>query len=230
MRKKLTEEERSERNIRLEQEKTSLFSKFEGVNKICSVCKKEKPSLEFNLHSKKYPLILKPYCKICQKDYDEKYKRSYTGLITQMYKSLKSSTVSRGHKEVGFSKEEFTEWLGKNGYDLIHRYWEESGFDRFKRPSVDRLDDQRHYYLENIRLTTWFANDKKYKESVKIPLIVTNIRTKNKIECESLKEASVILGIHPRTVKKYADNGKLVKGLYKITYNKLKNLDYDTNN
>lgn len=168
-------------------------------SKICSKCLLEKIVTEFNLHSTKYP-ILKPYCKSCQKEYDNYYIKTPHGLITSLYKSLKSSSKSRKHPMPLFSKDEFIDWLYKNDYSTIYTNWVLSKYDRNKRPSVDRLEDNKNYFFKNMRLVTWEENDKKYKDSVKIPVIVLDLEDNSLKRYESVRFTSRELGINNCTI------------------------------
>lgn len=101
--------------------------------KVCSKCQIYKEQNEFNRHSIKYPL-LKPYCKACQKIYDSEYRKSHDGLITELFKSLKSSSKSRRHTEINFCKLEFVEWLKQNNYQSIYNDGEIKTLKDFLRP------------------------------------------------------------------------------------------------
>ena len=184
--------------------------------KNCSKCNLYKHSTEFNLHSKK-KAILKPYCKKCQKIYDDWYQKTYSGLITQMYKSLKSSSKSRGHNPPNFEKEDFKKWLLENNYDIIYSEWELSGYNRWKKPSVDRLEDTKSYCFSNMRLVTWFENDKKHKDFVKYPIIIENVNTGEKVEYESINFAARTLQANSSSLKKCITSNKIYKDLYKVT-------------
>jgi len=181
--------------------------------KICNKCNLEKLNNEFNLHSTKYP-ILKPYCKSCQKEYDDYYSKTPHGLITSLYKSLKSSTKSRKHPPIMFLKDEFIGWLYKNDYLSLYTEWVLSNYDRGKRPSVDRLEDDKHYFFENMRLITWEENDKKYKDSVKIPIITLDLSDNSLISYESVRFASRVLDINNCTILHNLDSENVINNRY----------------
>jgi len=189
-------------------------------NKTCSKCSLEKNESEFNLYSSKNP-ILKSYCKVCQKEYDEYYARTPHGLITSLYKSLKSSSKTRKHAPPAFSKVDFTEWLYKNNYSEIYKEWVMSNYDRDKRPSVDRLRDDLSYFFDNMRLITWKENDKKYKDSVKIPIEVINLENSCSQSFESVRFASRVLSVNNCTILYNLDSGNVINNKY--IFKKLQN-------
>ena len=185
------------------------------ILKVCSKCKLNKEVSEYNLHSKKKG-IPKPYCKSCQKIYDDWYMKSYNGLITTLFKSMKSSTNRRGHSKPTFTKEDFRDWLSKNNYEALYNDWAKSGFDRYKRPSVDRLDDTKTYIFENMQLTNWFENDKKYKDTVKIPIKLIDIITGEELEFESVRYAARKLGLNSSSLSRSLRLGVTCYNKYKV--------------
>ena len=90
--------------------------------------------------------------------YSGSYERTEKGVIRVIYKTQKSNSKRRGHNPPTYTKEELKEWLYKNGFKKLYDEWVSSGYDKIKKPSVDRIDDFKSYSFENIRLTTWGAN------------------------------------------------------------------------
>ena len=94
-----------------------------------------------------------------------KYKRTFKGFLNQIYNSQTASSKKRGHAPSEYSKEELGLWLkGHKDFQQLWGDWVLSDYEKYKRPSVDRLDDNKGYSFDNIRLVTWRVNqDAGYK-------------------------------------------------------------------
>jgi len=65
----------------------------------------------------------------------------------------------RGHLNPTYSLNELRDWLfSQDEFHKIYDEWVESGYDRWKRPSCDRLDDYKPYSLDNMRIVSWRDN------------------------------------------------------------------------
>lgn len=78
-----------------------------------------------------------------------------------MYRTMLSNSKLRGHDNPSFSISEFRDWLNNNNFISLLERWEGLGGDKYEKPSIDRLDDEKGYSFENIRLVTWGENEKK---------------------------------------------------------------------
>ena len=79
-----------------------------------------------------------------------------------MYAHQRGSSKSRNHKLPSYSKEQFAEWVTtRPNFKTLYVRWVRSGYDKMKRPSVDRLEDSKGYSFDNIRLVTWEINNNK---------------------------------------------------------------------
>jgi len=57
---------------------------------------------------------------------------------------------------------ELQEWLeNQPNFETMFKQWEESGFDKELTPSIDRLDNNRSYELDNIQLVMWEENNRR---------------------------------------------------------------------
>lgn len=52
-------------------------------------------------------------------------------------------------------------------FDALYLNWINSGYDKWKKPSCDRIDDYKGYSFDNIRLVTWQDNKDKTHEDMK---------------------------------------------------------------
>ncbi len=68
-------------------------------------------------------------------------------------------------------------------FDPLYNLWLLSGFNRWERPSLDRIDDDVHYMLSNIQVMTAYDNLKKVSHQPK------PIRRSDGKEYESIIEA-----------------------------------------
>lgn len=150
--------------------------------KECSKCKEVKPVIEFCKSSRnKSGLYSK--CKSCQKEYrnvnkeeikiknKERYNKNKGEILrkTKEYKLKKKSCPkaflnqlynSMYHRrKVDFSKKLFIEFylINKVFLELFDCYVN-SGFNKMLAPSIDRIDDYRHYTWANTRMVTWKEN------------------------------------------------------------------------
>ena len=94
-----------------------------------------------------------------------------------------------------------------------YKKYEISNFDRYEKPSVDRLDDTLGYTLANMRLTNWRENDSKYKDSVKQKVYLFKDG-----EClgeyESLRALARDMGMNSASVNKHFRNNTCFNGYY----------------
>lgn len=126
--------------------------------KICKDCNIEKPKTEF--------YGVQNECKICtrlrvkknQEKVGSAYDNSEKGVIRVIYKTQKRHQKLRGHGEIAYTKKQLEDWLYENGFSEKYQEWKNSGFDKNKKPSIDRINDNFGYSFENIRLVTWLEN------------------------------------------------------------------------
>jgi len=128
--------------------------------KTCRVCREIKESSEFR---KKRNI-----CKECEKQYHIEYRKTKDGLINSIYDNQKRTSKKRGHQHPTYTKEELKKWLFKQ--DLFHELydlWVLSSYNKYQKPSIDRLDNSKGYSFYNIRLVTWRDNDNQAHEDIK---------------------------------------------------------------
>ena len=96
-----------------------------------------------------------------------KYRKTKKGVATTIYCSQKQTSAKRGYQPPEYTKQQFSDWLLNHPkFDSIYTDWVESGYKRWKKPSVDRLDDYKPYSFNNIRLVTWEDNHIKHNKDV----------------------------------------------------------------
>ena len=137
--------------------------------KVCFKCGVEKTLDLFYRHSKMADGHLnkcKECAKIDVKNNPNDYYRTEKGLIRTIYKTQRAHSKHRGHAQPIYTKKELATWLYSNGLSELFDQWQKSGFDKWKRPSVDRINDFKGYSFDNIRLVTWKENKDKQASDI----------------------------------------------------------------
>lgn len=132
--------------------------------------------------------------------YKKKYNRTLDGFFVRTYDNQVSHSKSRGHQLPKYTKKELRDWvLSQENFIDLWNCWVKSNYDRWKKPSVDRINDSLSYSLENIRLVTWKENS--MKESRKRSLPIIQIKN-NKIirKFKSAVEAEKITNINRSSI------------------------------
>ena len=88
----------------------------------------------------------------------ESYDKTEKGVVRVIYKTQVKSSKARKMELPNYTKQELKEWLYENNFKSLYDNWVSSGFNKNKKPSIDRLDDFKPYSFENIRLVTWAEN------------------------------------------------------------------------
>lgn len=106
-------------------------------------------------------------CKACVLLRNIEYWRTAKGRVSQIYAVQVSSSKQRGHPPPVYTRQELTDWAFKNGLDVLHAAWRDSGYEKQLIPSIDRQNPNQGYCLNNIRLVTWAENNEKAYEDRK---------------------------------------------------------------
>ena len=97
-----------------------------------------------------------------------RYEKTKHGKLMRTYRNMLSRVKGiqwrkehlYGGKEV-LPKDEFYAWaLANKSFHILYEAWEQSGFDRKLAPSVDRIDSQKGYTLDNMRWITHSENSR----------------------------------------------------------------------
>lgn len=185
--------------------------------KKCSKCKITKPDKSFS-PSNQNKDGLSGHCKKCKRNWQKERRRSKEGLKRYMYTCQKMYSKKRGHNLPSYSLEEFIFWIdSQDNFDSLYYDWVKNKFNRWYKPSVDRLTDKEGYSLSNIRLVSWKENSEKNNinrklgidDSSGVPVIRID-EDGNTTEYPSIRQArqsnkmtnGVFLGIMKRKEKK----------------------------
>lgn len=105
------------------------------------------------------------YCKKCSKVICKERRHSRAGLTDLIYSGQVGSSKQRGHTPPNYTKKELDVWLeAQPTFAHLYAAWVDSGFNRWLKPSADRLDETRPYSLDNLRLVTWQENAEAFKQ------------------------------------------------------------------
>lgn len=130
------------------------------MTKICKRCGEIKPLEQFTKsQSNKDGHVTE--CKPCKVTYVREHYRSGPGRISYIYLGQLQSSKVRGHVPPEYTKTQLYEWAMHHGLDALLDAWKHSGYSKHLAPSVDRVDPNKPYKFDNIRLVTWEANNNK---------------------------------------------------------------------
>ena len=171
--------------------------------KICVKCKNDLPLDCFYVDKKGGKYGVRSVCKICFNDASYRYRKSISGLITQMYAQQRRNSYLRNHPYPNYTKSQLTEWLMGNP-KFLHLYnnWVHSKYDRLFAPSCDRIDSLKHYTLDNLQLGTFAENHINENADIKngligraSPVVGINKDTNQKFQFISAKAAERKLNV-----------------------------------
>ena len=92
-----------------------------------------------------------PKCKPCWKQYITRIRHSKEGLIGFIYTSQKKASRQRGHLMPSYTKDELYLWVtSQPKYNTLYENYVHSGYNKLYIPSIDRLDNIKGYFLDNI--------------------------------------------------------------------------------
>lgn len=101
---------------------------------------------------------LRGVCKACVVKATQEKQRTLVGLVKKIYNNQKMTTKHMKRDPPDYTEEMLLNWMLNNGYSVLFQNWVASGYDKWKIPSIDRLDNNKSYSLNNIQLVTWAEN------------------------------------------------------------------------
>lgn len=94
-----------------------------------------------------------------QKQYCRTYRRTPSGLISNIYGAQKNGSKKRNHPMPEYTNHELREWaLSQPIFHILYNNWVKSNFDKKLTPSFDRKNDYSPYTLDNLQIMTWENN------------------------------------------------------------------------
>jgi len=111
-------------------------------------------------------------CLECSKKHKEackKYEKTPKGFLMRLYRNMKSRV--EGIQKIKFhlykgksilNKDEFYIWAtGSSKFKLLFKDYEDSNYDRKLAPSVDRINSDKGYNLNNMEFVTMSENSRR---------------------------------------------------------------------
>nr|QBK88574.1 MAG: uncharacterized protein LCMiAC01_02510 [Mimivirus LCMiAC01] len=146
------------------------YARIKNTTKICSICGDEQNVDEF--HTDKYAKDgLQSECKSCRKKISHKWASSLNGNITILYKDLVNNAKKKRTKNinVNITKQDIYNLYNKqngrcaiSGYKMTHngrlRKKQKGHIINYYNISVDRIDSNKDYVIDNIQLVCAFVN------------------------------------------------------------------------
>lgn len=129
--------------------------------KKCTKCGQLKDLSEF-FNSSRNKCGKRESCKVCETESVARYKRTKEGLIMCMFKSQLTNSRRRKHRMPDYTLTELRNWcLKQSKFDNLYDKWVNSNYNKMLIPSLDRIDDSKHYSFDNVQLMTWKENREK---------------------------------------------------------------------
>lgn len=134
------------------------------MTKICKRCNQEKPLNQFTKSAQNKDGHINE-CKPCKVNYVREHYRTILGRMSYIFLGQLRSSKDRGHPPPSYSKKELITWGDSQNIASLMVAWKLSEYSKDLAPSVDRLNPDLPYSLENIRLVPWKDNnDKAYED------------------------------------------------------------------
>lgn len=134
--------------------------------KYCTKCEIAKPISEFNKvpNTDRY----RSECKDCKSLINKEYARKPENVIRTSWHHNNYHSELRGHEAPSYSYKELKDWaFSQAKFFSLYEAWISSGYNRRMKPSIDRIDDDKSYSLDNIQLVTFGENEDKYRQQVR---------------------------------------------------------------
>ncbi len=172
----------------------------------CTKCHNNLPDTMFS-----HPSI----CKMCFKDYG----RTKEGFVGQMYVAQKTRSRRDNRVAPAYSSKDLFDWLmAKGEFHHLFHLWEVSHYDKWLKPSIDRLDPSLPYNFSNIELVTWKENHGRETKAKMLGVIQLTKCGQVVAEYDSISEATRVTGINTSNIARCCKGMRNSAGGYNWTY------------
>ena len=131
--------------------------------KICTRCNKVYNICDFRNCRWKDKIYKKNICKHCDNRATKIRSRTKKGLTCSMFAHQKATSRIRKREQPKYTLSELRKWIYSQPiFEELYNNWITSGYKKEFKPSIDRLNDYKTYSLNNIQLTTWQKNVRRY--------------------------------------------------------------------
>lgn len=125
------------------------------------MCGVEKNVDDFTVEKYKNTIKFKR-CKKCITEKSKKYQKTINGFISTTFSRQKHFSIMRNMAPPEYTKLELAQYLKSSVFFMsLYKGWVESGYDKWLRPSIDRINDFLPYSFGNIIVATWRENFEK---------------------------------------------------------------------
>ena len=132
--------------------------------KICKECKEELLTSKFDA-SPKNKGGFKPLCKKCLKVYGVSTPKK---VLSRIFSNQVINSNRRGHPKPSYTRQQLTDWaLNQELFLTLHRVWLTNNCHRKGAPSIDRIDDDLPYTMDNIQIMSWEENSTKANKAIR---------------------------------------------------------------
>ena len=160
-----------------------------------TICGNEKPLSEYTPR-KDRPCGYYSRCKECDRKRSVEYrkkgggkllKHTKNGLVNSIMKNQRKSCKIRGQEMPTYTLDELKSWVfSQPNFQTLFNAWAASGFDKWKKPSIDRIDEKLSYNFSNIRLVTWRENLDKQSAKHKAGINTKSVKQHREVKATHL--------------------------------------------
>lgn len=142
-------------------------------------------------------------------NYNREYRRSHNGIAVNMHNGQCRRSIKKGYPPPTYSADELYLWMvSQYNYLKLYNHWVASDYNKWVKPSADRINDYKPYTLDNLRLTIWYNNYKKGNDDARNGInnkrnkavIGIHVDTGEQINFHSTSEAGRHDGFHQSAV------------------------------
>lgn len=89
----------------------------------------------------------------------KKRRQTPRGWCKTTFNTMRANSKRRNMPGPDFTYQEFANFIEQQPhFYMLFDNWKKSDFDRWYRPSLDRIDNNKRYSFDNVRLVTWKEN------------------------------------------------------------------------
>lgn len=142
----------------------------------------------------------------------ERYRRTPGGVTSRIHAAQKSHSKTRGMHPPSYTPIELRAWIfSQENWEELFSAWVSSAYDKWSIPSIDRINNDKPYTLDNIRLTSWLKNYRREVHNKERPVIQITLDGMT-TEHPSILAASKKTGIFATSISLAARNPNRTSG------------------
>lgn len=119
--------------------------------KQCTRCKQHLPLTSYSRG--------KCTCKPCSSLITQERNKTPDGVVTMMYTNQRMTSRNMGRPEPTYTLDELRAWVfSQPNWQQLYDAWIASDYDKYTKPSCDRIDSSVLYTISNLQLVTFRDN------------------------------------------------------------------------